>query len=286
MIEEDVTFEAEGEKLVGVLFHENSGAPAPALVLCHGALEFKEHFFELGRYLAARGIAALALDMRGHGESEGPRYHVRMAQWTADVHAALSYLARRPDVDGDRLGSFGFSSGGTTVLEAALVDPRLRALVTLDGTVRNTLSRIETLALQALALLGTIKRKLTGSDLRISLLKTAQSQIVAHDPQVNQAVQSDPRMIDAYENFPLPGALECFVVDMLERVSDLETPTLVIHGAKDELDPVENARLLYNALQGPKALEILPKSGHMGHLDCEKARVFALTAKWARTYLS
>ena len=83
-------------------------------------------YFEMGEMLAGRGVATLAFDMCGHGESEGKRYHVVIRKWVAALRAALDFVQADRRIDGDRLGAFGISSGGTTILETALVDPRLK----------------------------------------------------------------------------------------------------------------------------------------------------------------
>lgn len=70
-------------------------------------------------------MAALAFDMHGHGQSEGERFHVNMREWMADIRAAIDFLESHPRVDGSRIDAFGFSSGGTAILEAALVELRI-----------------------------------------------------------------------------------------------------------------------------------------------------------------
>jgi pimeloyl-ACP methyl ester carboxylesterase len=70
-------------------------------------------------------------------------------------------------------------------------------------------------------------------------------------------------------------------VDTLKRASQVKAPTLVLWGAEDEMDPPETARLLYEALACQKQLHIIPGNGHVGHLDRNRQKVFALTADWA-----
>src|SRR5438094_78027 len=94
---------------------------APVLIICHGAGEFKENYFELCELLAGRGVATLAIDMHGHGQSAGERFYVTMRQWVADVQAAIDFLLTHPKIDGKKIGAFGLSSGGTAILEAAVI---------------------------------------------------------------------------------------------------------------------------------------------------------------------
>ncbi len=76
---------------------------SPALIICHGAGEFKENYFELCELLAGRGVATLAIDMHGHGQSGGERYCVNMQQWVADIQAAIDFLLTHPKIDGTRV---------------------------------------------------------------------------------------------------------------------------------------------------------------------------------------
>jgi len=228
----------------------------------------------------------LAIDMHGHGQSEGERYHVDMCEWVGDVRAAVDFLVNRPQVDGNRIGAFGLSSGGTAILEAALVEPRLKALISLDGTVRNTFGFAETLVFQLLILAGSVKKLLTRQDLRFSLMRMAGGIHVASDPEVNQKLVTDPRIVEAYSSFPLPGAAQCFFVDTLKHVGSITAPTLVLHGADDQLDPPKSAQLLYDALTCEKQLHIIPGNGHVGHMDRHKDRVMELTADWALKHLT
>lgn len=51
--------------------------PLAAVILVHGMFEHSGRYQELGGYLADLGWSAYALDLRGHGASEGRRGHAR-----------------------------------------------------------------------------------------------------------------------------------------------------------------------------------------------------------------
>lgn len=277
---ERVRFYSLGDELAGELFLPDSESPAPALIACHGAGDFKENYFEMSERLAQFGIVALALDMHGHGESGGERFCVDMREWVADVRAAVDYLQFRPEVDRANIAAFGLSSGGTAILEAALVDSRFAAIIPLDATVRDSLPRPVSLLLKTLLALGKLKFQLTGRRLRLPLGKLAGEPELASDPAVNREILDYPRSWEGLNSFPLPGGEQAFFVDTLERVSRLSTPTLVLWGEQDKMDPPETGRLLHAALTCKKQLHIIPGNGHVGHRDRYKETVFALTADW------
>jgi alpha-beta hydrolase superfamily lysophospholipase len=277
---ESVSIQSLGDELVGTLFIPETEGPSPALILCHGAGDFRENYFEMSERLAERGIVSLALDMHGHGASGGERFHVDMRQWAADVRAAVDYLQTRPEVNGDQIGGFGLSSGGTAILEAALVDKRLRALIPLDATVRNSLPLPMSWFIKSLLLLGKIKLFVTKKTLRLPLAKMCPAPILASDRAVNREILDYPRSWEGFNSFPLPGGEHAFFVDTIERVSRITAPTLVLWGEDDKVDPPETARQLYAALTCKRELHIIPGNGHVGHRDRHKERVFALTADW------
>jgi uncharacterized protein len=67
------------------------------------------------RMLIRHGYGALLLEPRGEGASQGDP--IRWAQ-DRDLLAGAAYLRTRPDVDPHRIGGFGFSVGGESLLEA------------------------------------------------------------------------------------------------------------------------------------------------------------------------
>ncbi|MEZ4549188.1 MAG: alpha/beta fold hydrolase [Desulfobacterales bacterium] len=257
----------------------------PGLVICHGAFEYKENFFDLTAFLAKQGISALVMDMPGHGESSGERYHIDMDLWVRAIRTAVDWLEKDPEIDGNRIGAFGFSSGGTAVLEAALVEPKIKALITLDATVRNYLGFYDTLIFKLLTNVGKIKKRITGKGLRLNILSELNKATVAHDPAVNQALISDAALVAAYSHFPLPGAAATAFVDTIKRIHKIAAPTLVLHGEEDRVDPPDTARVIFNTLTCEKALEFIPQSGHCGHLDTQKETIMQLTADWAIKHL-
>lgn len=283
--QQSVIFQSLGVDIHALFVPSQTPGMSPVLIVSHGAGDFKENYLEMAFYLAQRGVSSLLLDMHGHGASGGHPYHVCMKEWGADLKAAMDYLETRPDVDPRRMGGFGVSSGGTVILETALVDPRLRALVPLDATVMNTLPWNLTLLMGSLSMVGRVKRLLTGTDLRISIAKLLEEVELASDPEVNARLQVEPGKVRAFQNFPLPGASQAFFVDTIRRVPKITVPTLVIWGQDDQLDPVSTAHALHDALTCTKGIEIVEGNGHAGHMDRNRKRVFDLTADWLLQHL-
>jgi alpha-beta hydrolase superfamily lysophospholipase len=286
LVKQNVHFSSNGDTIAGTLFLPENNDPSCALILCHGAMDFKEHYFEFCEFLAAKGIASLAIDMHGNGESQGERFHVEIDQWVADIISALDFLNTHPQTSGLKTGAFGLSSGGTAVLECAVVEPRIETLITLDATVRTILSLPEAIQMQSLLLLGWIKRFLTRSELRLCMVDVFKKIPVTADPEINARWTDDPRIIEMWSSWPIPGAKESIIVDTIKRIHTITAPTLVLHGAEDKIDPPETAHLLFAALTCKKDIHIIEGNGHVGHMDRNKQEVMNLTADWAIRHLA
>ncbi len=283
--QEKLSFTSLGQTISSVLFLPDTRVPVPALIMCHGAMDFKENYFEFCEFLAKNGIAALAMDMHGFGESGGKRFHVCIEAWVADIRAALYALSEHPLISRKGIGAFGVSSGGTAILECSLVEPGIRALISLDATIRPIISLPERVGIMIADLLGRLKTAFTGTGLSISLVSACQKMEVASDPEVNSAWGKNPRILQMWSSFPFPGTKESLVIDTIRRVHGIRVPTLVLHGALDKIDSPESARLLYGTLTCTKGLHIIEGNGHMGHLDRNRHMVMELTARWALKYL-
>lgn len=81
--------------------------------------------------MAERGFLAIAFDPSYTGESSGePRYVASPDINTEDFSAAVDFLSIREDVDPERIGIIGICGWGSMALNAAAVDTRIKATVT------------------------------------------------------------------------------------------------------------------------------------------------------------
>jgi putative CocE/NonD family hydrolase len=85
-------------------------------------------------WFAAHGYAAIRVDMRGSGESDGHMADEYLAQELTDASEVIDWLSRQPWCDG-RVGMMGKSWGGFNALQtAALRPPALKAVITVCST--------------------------------------------------------------------------------------------------------------------------------------------------------
>lgn len=129
---EEVTF-ASGDLQLGGWFIPPAPAAAGAtLVLVHGWQGNRTALLAQAAMLHRHGYGALLIDLRHSGSSQG-----ELSTWgyteADDVQAAVEYLLTRPEVNPDKIGLLGFSTGGAAVTRAAARLPQIKVVV-IDST--------------------------------------------------------------------------------------------------------------------------------------------------------
>lgn len=99
----------------------------PCVILLGGLDTTKEDYLTVNDLCVERGLATLAFDGPGQGET------LFRMKWRPDferaVSAVLDYLERRPEIDAHRIGIIGRSTGGYYAPMTAATDDRIRAAV-------------------------------------------------------------------------------------------------------------------------------------------------------------
>ncbi|HJP71245.1 MAG TPA: alpha/beta fold hydrolase [Candidatus Limnocylindria bacterium] len=105
----------------------DAGAAAPVAVLVHGVTGWHRTWWRVGPALAHAGWRVIAVDQRGHGRSPRIAGHAGVAEWTADLAAAIEGIGAPADV------LIGHSLGAAVSAELAYLRPELvRRLVLED----------------------------------------------------------------------------------------------------------------------------------------------------------
>jgi alpha-beta hydrolase superfamily lysophospholipase len=105
----------DGTQLAASFYPPTSAAPVPGVLLIHmlAGCACRGDWAAFAQELQKDGFAALALDLRGHGDSPGPE------DWNkapGDVRAAWDVLVKRPEVEGQPSAMVGASIGANLAL--------------------------------------------------------------------------------------------------------------------------------------------------------------------------
>ncbi|TQS24542.1 S9 family peptidase [Microbispora sp. KK1-11] len=129
-----VTFDSDGETLLGVLHSPAGPGPHPVVVLLHG-FPGHERNFDLAQYLRRAGYAALVFHYRGSWGVGGSWSWAGALEDAALVAAAVREpgFAAAHRLDPDRLALMGHSFGGFAALTTAAADPGVSAVATVSA---------------------------------------------------------------------------------------------------------------------------------------------------------
>jgi alpha-beta hydrolase superfamily lysophospholipase len=206
------------------------------LAIVHGYAEHSGRYAHVGEALAARGYAVHALDMRGHGRSDGDRAFVRsFDEYLADVRAFLGRTRARSG--GRPLFLLGHSMGGTIVSLELVVDQPPLAGALLTGAALNPGPRI------VRAIFGLIGRLFP----RLPLIKL-KAEDVSRDPEVVRRYEGDPMVYRGRIRAAMIAAIGRAVRRIERDAPAITLPMLVMHGKDDRLAKPEGSRLLHDRI--------------------------------------
>ena len=288
-----VSFYSEGCRLVGDVYYPQDLRPGDkraGVVLCHGYTGVKDLYLpDNARVLTEAGYVAMTFDYKGWGDSEGPRSRLAPYGRVADVQAALTFLGTLSDVDPERLGIYGTSYGGATVVWVGAVDSRVKCVVSVVGIgsgarwMRSVRRPDEWHDLLERARRDRVKRALEGKSEFVAreeiLLPDRQSAALAAAARRNNpaAVSTIPL---EYVDETLEFTPEWIVDHIAPR------PILFITTDDDRLVPPDESIQLYARAGEPKRLVVLKGYGHYEvYLEPAFSEVMRAALDWYRQHL-
>lgn len=224
-------------------------AALPTVVFIHGAEHDHSVWVLQSRYLAHHGYGVLAVDLPGHGRSEGaPR---------ASVEAIADWLVALLDAAGAK--------------QAALVGHSMGSLVALDCAGRHPV-RVSRIALIAAAFPMPVSPELLDATRNDEPLAQEMVNIWSHSSYAHTPSNPGPGFWVIGENLRLmqrqkPGvmsvdfaACNAYAAGM-ERAAQVQCPALFILGKRDVMTPPRAARELAKAIADARVVEVAG-SGH------------------------
>ncbi|HTD91452.1 MAG TPA: alpha/beta fold hydrolase, partial [Burkholderiales bacterium] len=128
---ERVEIPFEGTQFRGILRKPAGVEKPPIVIMCMGLDSAKEETDAYEQPFLARGMAILAFDGPGQGESE---YELGIrGDYEVAVRAVVDWVEKRSDLDVARVGLWGVSMGGYYAPRAAAFERRIKACISLSG---------------------------------------------------------------------------------------------------------------------------------------------------------
>jgi dipeptidyl aminopeptidase/acylaminoacyl peptidase len=293
MASQTVSFYSEGTRLSGDLFLPDglaTGEQRAGIVLCHGYTGVRNLYLpDTAKALTDAGYVVLTFDYKGWGDSDGPKSRLSPYGRVIDSQAALTFLGAQSMVDADRLGLYGTSYGGATVVWVAAVDPRVKAVVSVVGVghgrrwMRSVRRPDEFADLMTRSAADRLRRVMTGqsefADRNTVLLPDRQSAELAA-----AARRGNPAAVGEIPLEFIDDTLGFHPEWIVDKIAP--RPALFITSDDDRLVPPEESEALYARAGEPKKLIVLKGWGHYEVYTGEAFRqVIEPTRDWYQTYL-
>lgn len=224
-----------GDKEITCHFRCPNGADktAAVLIMC-GADMFKEDRGWASQHAIDNGLASLVMDGPATGENPFPWEPESVSAWMA----AIDYLAGRPEVDENKIGAFGISRGGYSVVQLAGSYPEMvKAIVANAG--------------------HPFGYKMTEEEM-INFVKARNDRAQHVFGQIG-----DPPSFPPWTAEKEQMLFEKWSLSSLGILDKINQPMLLINGKKDHLAPIGNIYfMLENGPPHGREARIYPDAGH------------------------
>lgn len=250
--------------------------PSGVVCIVHGLGEHSGRYDHLAEYLAGRGYAVLAADMRGHGKSDGRRGHISSYRVLMnDISTLLSEAGKRcPDRP---LFLFGQSMGGNLVINYAL-----RREAGIAGVVASSpMLRTSFQPPYWKAFIGKYLRPVLPL---LPLYNEVRAKDLSRDPEVVRAYENDPLVHDRltlrFYDVLLAGEWA------IHHAGDLRVPTLIMHGDSDRVTSLEASREFSGRAGDKCTLKVWEGFYHEIHNEPGRERTFDYLTEWLKISVS
>lgn len=203
----------------------DAGPGTPAVGILHGLGDHSGRWVKVGQTLHERGFSAYALDLPGHGRSEGKRGHVQ--SWEEYRNAVSRWMdaLRRDEPAGRRWALLGHSMGGLIALDWADRNPPRTDALVLSAPPFELSLHPAALKVHAARLLGLLWPGFTQSN-------QIPPSLLSHVPEVIRAHRADK-----FVHFRISARLFLELTRMRRVLASVAAthsiPTLIVQGGAD-----------------------------------------------------
>lgn len=254
------------------------GAPQAHLLIIHGLAEHSGRYDRFARALNAHSYHVWALDLQGHGQSDGRPGFVDNFE---DYLDAVTRLRDEIDRDNPHIPVFllGHSMGGLLATRLLLQSQQRFQGCILSGAALQTVQQFPSLQQTLLRLLSKIAP-------RLGVLQL-DADGVSRDPDVVADYRSDPLNYTGKISARSVNELLESMAFVRERAQQITLPLLIMHGLEDSMAAAEGSQWLYDHCGSTdKTLELLPGLYHEILNEPERDQITATITNWMDTHQS
>jgi acylglycerol lipase len=248
--------------------------PKGVVVIVHGMGEHSGRYNHIIDALSGKKISFFALDLRGHGKSQGERGHIDIfLDYVFDLKIYMNMV--REAHNDLPIVMLGHSLGGAIACRYALTYQNDLKGLALSAPSLILEKKPSFITRAASPLLSAIAPKTsTANQIDPSLLSHDEQQVKMYteDPLVHDRIT--PRL---YSELVRNGEY------CLGRAADIRVPLLIVHGGADKIISVHGSEILHErALSEDKNLIVYPDLYHevMNESPRERAKVLSAIASW------
>jgi lysophospholipase len=262
----------DGTRLYGE-WHHPTGTPRGVALVLHGYADHGGRYVEVSQKLAGLGLAALAMDYRGHGRADGKRGHCSsFVEYLDDLDAALARV--RAAVPNGPLLLVSHSHGALVALRA-LCDPTRTPKIDAVALSSPFLG-IGMPVPQAKIIAGKIVSRIIPS---LALPNGLRVEDFTHDEDIKRATLADNlrHSVATARWFTEASAAQEYVQ---ANVGRLAVPSLWLVGGADPVVSVEATKRAYANAGGDKQIRLYEGYFHEIFNEIGRANVFNDLTQW------
>jgi len=267
----DFLASADGTRLAYRSWPVSDAAITFAVV--HGLGEHSGRYERFARGMARFQMGTYAVDLRGHGLSQGQRGHVdSWSQWVDDAAAFVRHVQEL--VPGEVV-PLGHSFGGAVLLSTVLAGKvsQSRRFVLSSAALRLKV------AVPAWKMtLGRVASRVTP---RLSMSNEVDPGTVSRIPEVVEAYRTDPLVHSKISSRTYTELLRA-QQDIFARAGEIRVPFLILAGTDDRLIDPQGSVALHEKAPEMSELRLLEGRYHEPFNDRDDQEVFLAIADWLR----
>ena len=241
-----------------------------AIALVHGLGEHSGRYAHVAQVFNQNGLAVAALDLPGHGRTEGTRGHASFDAICDEIDHLLQEVRRRfPTLP---VYLYGHSMGAALVLYYTLKrKPELTGVIATSPPITTgTIS-------PARFLMARVFSRLAPA---LTLENGLKQEHLSRDKQVIAAYAADP-LVHPRISTRLGWDLLSSGKWIIEHAGELHLPLLLVHGCEDQICLCQGSQqFAEHAPTGLVTLKLWDGMYHETHNEPEKAEVLAYTLAW------